>query len=74
MYPNPTKDVVNIDILEDILSAVTIQVIDIKGKVITQTSTQSKQIQLDSSSWTKGCYLIIVSSGNETYRQIIIKQ
>jgi len=73
IFPNPTKDIINIDITDYANLPVYIYVIDTKGTLVTNTVANSSSVQINSSSWAIGSYLVIVSYGQNITRQTIIK-
>ena len=67
VYPNPTIDMVYIDLQKTKLSALTIQVIDINGKIISNEKFQvnNNHIGIKTDSWSSGNYFIHLLSDNE---------
>jgi hypothetical protein len=67
VYPNPTIDMVYIDLQKTKLSALTIQVIDINGKIISNEKFQvnNNHIGIKTDSWSSGNYFIHILSDNE---------
>ena len=68
MFPNPTKDVINFEGLED--NTINISVTDVLGKVVLTKSQNSNQT-LDVSSLTNGIYTISI---NEKFTSKFIKE
>ncbi|MDR1678743.1 MAG: T9SS type A sorting domain-containing protein [Prevotellaceae bacterium] len=73
IYPNPAKNSLNIEILEAVNYPANIYVMDTKGSLVSQTTTNTVNTQIDSSSWVTGSYIVLIVAGNQTYRQVIIK-
>ena len=67
VYPNPTKDIINI-VFEN--KEVTVEIYDISGKKILRT----KDSKIDISHYTNGVYLLKLISNEQTKVQKIIKQ
>ena len=63
----PTIDMVYIDLQKTKLSALTIQVIDINGKIISNEKFQvnNNHIGIKTDSWSSGNYFIHLLSNNE---------
>jgi hypothetical protein len=71
VYPNPTAEILNIEI-EDNISLDKIAVTDVSGKtVIVQTETTT---QINTENLANGMYLIQAFSGENKYQAKFIKQ
>jgi len=64
-FPNPTKDVLNIDFQQNNknLEAINIAVYDALGTKIYSSSTRNQNHQIDCSKWNDGIYFCQVTSG-----------
>ena len=74
VFPNPTNDIVSINLATDILSVKTLLVYDMYGKLIFQQeiSNQSNLVNLDLSIYNRGLYFIKVVSDFSQYTEKII--
>ncbi|QFG54506.1 T9SS type A sorting domain-containing protein [Chryseobacterium sp.] len=80
VYPNPAKNIVNIEFSNNFSNAATIDIFDIKGKkvhgVLNKKLTKEKgvsKLAIDSSLLTKGHYYILIeSNGKKFTKQLII--
>lgn len=71
IFPNPTKDKLNISFSEPLTGQISL--IDLSGKNIFEQKIMKQQNHLlDVSSLKKGIYLVIISSNQELYSQKII--
>lgn len=78
-FPNPTSNVLNIDIVQSLPKAVTIQVSDITGKVVKNImqfgAQQSVKTEVDLSSLSAGTYIIIVNAHTaDAYTMKVVKR
>jgi hypothetical protein len=71
LYPNPTKDVINIAITEPTSSTI-IKIYDQAGRVIEEHATTNKNQQLSLKHLTKGVYTLKVITDNAIQTQQII--
>ncbi|WP_051878914.1 ELWxxDGT repeat protein [Chryseobacterium sp. FH1] len=71
VYPNPASDVVNISGDSKISS---VQVYDLSGKVLSNQTSDSKQLQMNVSDLPKGNYIIKVLSDGKSSSHKIIKK
>jgi hypothetical protein len=70
-YPNPVTDRVNLDI-PDIKGMARITVFDGYGKMVLQSTTASRNSQLDLSKLSSGIYMIkVMNNGNESTLKIV---
>ena len=71
IYPNPVKDILNIDLKSDKGS---VKIFDLTGKVV-KTADLNKSGTIDVSQLTKGMYLVeIILNGNAKVTKKIIKE
>jgi len=78
IYPNPSEGVFNINLQSNNTEKATIQLFDMRGRLITQNVFDSSESQIntsvDYSSVSEGIYLLKISKGNEMgTKQIVIK-
>ena len=71
IYPNPTNNLINIR--QEKASSITIQVLDITGKILITTFSTNQLTTIDLSEFTNGIYLVKVTSGNSITVEKIIK-
>lgn len=69
LYPNPVNDKLSIDLDEVAI----LEVIDMQGKVLLQTSVETGLNGIDFSSFNQGIYIVRISNQNKVYTQRIIK-
>ena len=75
IYPNPAKDIVNIDIVgKNVSGNNSIYIYSMDGQLIKQTTRSNNRIQIDLSFLSQGTYLMIIQTGNCKYIQKLIKQ
>lgn len=72
VFPNPFDDYVQININKK--SNYKTTVLDIVGKEIISTTTNSMQIKLEMKGFVKGIYLLSITSKEDTYYQKLIKR
>ena len=72
IFPNPATDQLSID-LSDLEEAVSVELVDITGKVVTQRVQSGGTIlQLDMSPFAKGSYYVrLLSGNNKTTRKVV---
>lgn len=70
LYPNPTSDVITISSSSEIIS---IQLVDMSGKLIQSTDTQSTMANLNLSTLKNGVYLLQIETVNGTVIKKVIK-
>ncbi|WP_288374840.1 T9SS type A sorting domain-containing protein [uncultured Chryseobacterium sp.] len=58
-YPNPVKEVLNIENIEKNLS---LKIYDLSGKLVFETITNSSKISIDTSSLPKGQYVVMIKN------------
>ena len=75
IYPNPTKDIVNIDITgENASENNKIFIYSMNGQLIEQRTETDNRMQIDLSSLPQGTYIMIIETDKFKYKQKIIKQ
>ncbi|MBL7992873.1 MAG: T9SS type A sorting domain-containing protein [Candidatus Kapabacteria bacterium] len=78
MFPNPSKDFVNIAYSLDIVSAVEVTLFDMQGRQVQSTISEPRDagnhsLSLDISGLTRGIYVCRLRLGNRTeVRQISV--
>lgn len=71
LYPNPVQDVL---FIKDLNKSVTIKIIDITGKIIIQTDSETVQNGIDVSKLKSAIYLVTISTKDSTSTIKIIKK
>jgi hypothetical protein len=76
MYPNPVKDVLSINISDPFNEEITIQIVNLEGKVVFNQKYESAkdQIKLNTSMLKNGLYLVSVSSQSSVKQFKLIKR
>lgn len=75
VYPNPTSDLIHVNLLPVVEDHPTVYLIDLLGKVIeSRTNITSSNIQFNVSGLEKGSYLIKIVSNKETFSYPVIVQ
>ncbi len=72
IYPNPTSDRLEISFGE--VTDRQIRITDLSGKMIEQIESDEVRLELDMSKYSKGIYLIIVSTDGKKETAVIVKQ
>ena len=73
MYPNPAKDLLNIEHLSfDTAEKVNFTISDIAGRQVMQGSLQNGTNEIDISAWNEGIYFVQIASQYHTATQKII--
>ena len=74
LYPNPTQEITYLE-LDKVINSVGVTVIDITGRVMsTATYSNQKQVQLNTSNWENGLYMIELKIGDASKTFRLIKQ
>lgn len=75
VYPNPTTDLVNIQIDQPLENEISVRVMDMVGKEIVrlQKAANTNLIQIPTDTWAAGIYQIEIRSGNLKHVQKVIK-
>ena len=74
MYPNPFKDFINIKFSKPTLFPVTIEVFDIRGRLVLEQQFQpSSLVSFSADRLEDASYIIRVSSGSQAFLKKLIK-
>ena len=66
VYPNPSNESVTIDVKAESKSAgLSVQIIDMKGSIMTERSMNDANASLSTSNLASGSYIVTVKSGND---------
>ena len=71
VYPNPTKDILNIQ--QEIGSKLQISIFDVTGKLLLTAHSSEKQIQINTNNLPNGLYVISIQSETGKSSQMFIK-
>jgi hypothetical protein len=74
IYPNPATDVINISLEELNGSEATIRVVDATGKMIHVSHTREQMNSINTSTWARGMYTVLLSYNNMTTGSKVIVQ
>lgn len=79
LYPNPTTDILNIQLSAPINEPLQVQVVDINGKICLQQTLNAQTAQISTNSLPAGVYVLQLSGrdnnsfGTITQRFVVIK-
>lgn len=73
LWPNPSRDVIHVEMAEDLSGLRTIEISDISGSLLQQINTREKLIHLNVSQLQSGTYLIRVNEPAGSYSRKFIK-
>ncbi|MBA4240254.1 MAG: hypothetical protein C0448_05985 [Sphingobacteriaceae bacterium] len=74
VFPNPTSDKITIAFKNSHYEELEIKCLDILGHNLFETTTLSKLIQVDMSSFDKGVYFILITNPNNNHSNTITKK
>lgn len=66
IYPNPAKDVVNIDLKGNLVAPYQISLVDIQGRTVYQNQVEGDQTQIAVDQLNRGLYMVILKDNNDT--------
>lgn len=75
VYPNPFTNLINIAIPEGMVGDLDVQLMDITGRILIsqKVAAQSGIIPLETSSLTKGMYVISIQQGGSKFSRTVVK-
>ncbi|MDX1684887.1 MAG: T9SS type A sorting domain-containing protein [Saprospiraceae bacterium] len=73
-YPNPTTEIVTIDLPESVTSAYEVSVRNGLAQEVKRWKADDQQVYVDLRPYEGGYYTIIIRSGNQQYYAIVLKQ
>ena len=73
VYPNPTIDELNFEFPQNIQSA-NVQVFNVLGKQLLQTTLKKTSPKLDTGSWASGMYVVQIETENAVQTKRVVKQ
>lgn len=71
IYPNPTQN--SITVVPSLEGKYTIEIVDLSGRILSNTTVYYGMAEVSLSAMTPGNYLVRVKSGNHTYTEHLIK-
>ena len=71
VYPNPVKDILNLDYIQDISS---VTVFNLLGQQMLSKEINAEKGNIDMSGFAAGSYLVKVLAGNQSKTIKVIKQ
>jgi hypothetical protein len=74
VYPNPCNEKLTVSINDNTYEEHTLKLIDVLGKEVYSANTYNKTIEVNCSNFSKGIYVIILSSKSDNYHQVITKK
>jgi hypothetical protein len=74
LYPNPTKNTINIDLGNNNLKNANIQIIDLFGKVLQNESVNTRKTTINLNNYSVGIYLVKFSNQNGSKVYKVIKE
>lgn len=72
IYPNPMNDVLQVE-SKDGQMIESLRILDMSGRTLIQQKTSSDKVTVNTSSLSKGVYLIMISNGTQEFSTRIIK-
>lgn len=70
VYPNPAQQAFNI--VNPTLGPSKLEVFDLTGKIVFETSFTNKNTSIDCQTWLRGIYLIVIHSENKVFTEQLI--
>jgi hypothetical protein len=74
IYPNPAKDVLNIQMAENSVEPLTVKCFDISGKLIFSINTNQKNMALDVRLLESGTYILAIDTDSKSQRTLFVKE
>lgn len=75
VYPNPTDEVLNIDLSSVTTEEVSVQLFDLTGKLLATVDNQAgKKLEINMSNLAKGIYQVVLKSASASSTQRVVKQ
>jgi hypothetical protein len=73
VYPNPTRDVLTIDVEETMIGA-TIELMDLNGRVLTRSTINQSSSLFDLSCFTNGTYFVCIYNNELKQMKKVMKE
>ncbi|MCC6722237.1 MAG: T9SS type A sorting domain-containing protein [Bacteroidia bacterium] len=74
VYPNPANSILNIEIDNSVSNINNIEIYDLKGKILYSNKTDSRNLQIDLTGFSKGMYILKSYNNNYIMHQKFIKE
>lgn len=76
IYPNPAKDFINIDFSGKATSTVSIELVNVLGQKVYQSTTNNRHIQINTQSFAGGIYTLLINNGKKLIKtqKIVIRK
>ena len=75
IYPNPTKDDINVELPLNEFTSVEVKIYSVTGKLVYKNAQHNvNKLVINTANWDKGLYFIQLISNNQTITKKIIKQ
>jgi hypothetical protein len=74
VYPNPSSDFINVNIVDLTLAEPQLSISNIDGKVFFKKKMNNSAMKVDIRNYSAGVYLILIESENQVYQSKFIKQ
>ncbi len=72
VYPNPAKEIININVETEVLDVLTLKISNILGEVVLTETTTSNSLTLETNNIKSGLYFITIENKGKTSTQKII--
>ena len=72
LYPNPSKEIVTINISQPIIVSIQINIYDNAGKLVYEKNSKDNKTVIDVSEWTKGIYTFEIKQSKPLIKKLII--
>ena len=73
IYPNPSPDIINIELTEQLNILTSIELLDLSGKILLSTEFKLEGYQLDLSGYDSGMYILVIRNNHITSTHSIVK-
>lgn len=74
MYPNPTRDILIVDLLEPFQTNTIVKLVDMSGRVVEKRNLLNNKIELNVSNLLPGIYMIIVQNEKNSFvRKLLVE-
>ena len=74
VYPNPCNEKLTISINDNTYEEHTLKLMDVLGKEVYSVNTYNKTIEINCSNFSKGIYVMVLSSKSDNYHHLISKK
>lgn len=74
IYPNPTTDYLNIEMIGNQVGSCMVSVFDVRGRLIVKETMMANSKRLNVANLEAGVYVVVVNTGNSVVRKQFVKQ